>query len=137
MHSANLSAVWLLLLVCTALCLNRNVILAATCAFKTYCMSIDECCCLYAEQLPPCLTPLSLWLAALSCLLPAPAEVGSQLTAANLGWPAVFGLLNVTYYLLHYMFASQVRWCTAGCAPRLHAELQGKATVGWALVTLC
>ncbi|KAI3437630.1 hypothetical protein D9Q98_000082 [Chlorella vulgaris] len=34
-------------------------------------------------------------------------QVGSQLTAANLGWPAVFGLLNVTYYLLHYMFASQ------------------------------
>ena len=27
---------------------------------------------------------------------------------ANLGWPAVFGLLNVAYYVLHYMFASQV-----------------------------
>lgn len=37
-----------------------------------------------------------------------PAEVGNQLVAANLGWPAVFGLLNVAYYALHYMFASQV-----------------------------
>lgn len=37
------------------------------------------------------------------------AEVGSKLVAANLGWPAVFGLLNVAYYVLHYMFASQAR----------------------------
>lgn len=29
--------------------------------------------------------------------------------AANLGWPLVFGLLNVAYYALHYMFASQAR----------------------------
>ncbi|PRW20804.1 Dicarboxylate transporter chloroplastic [Chlorella sorokiniana] len=34
-------------------------------------------------------------------------QVGSQLVKANLGWPAVFGLLNVAYYVLHYMFASQ------------------------------
>lgn len=39
---------------------------------------------------------------------PAPAAVGNQLVAANLGWPVVFGLLNVAYYVLHYMFASQV-----------------------------
>ena len=25
----------------------------------------------------------------------------------NMGWQAVFGLLNVAYFLLHYMFASQ------------------------------
>ncbi|KAL4428826.1 hypothetical protein ABPG77_005264 [Micractinium sp. CCAP 211/92] len=33
--------------------------------------------------------------------------VGNKLVAANLGWPVVFGLLNVAYYVLHYMFASQ------------------------------
>ena len=33
--------------------------------------------------------------------------VGGRLTEANLGWPAVFGLLNGAYMLLHYMFASQ------------------------------
>lgn len=33
--------------------------------------------------------------------------VGSQLVAANMGWPVVFGLLNVAYFGLHYMFASQ------------------------------
>ena len=37
--------------------------------------------------------------------------VGNQLVAANLGWPVVFGLLNVVYYVLHYMFASQVGAC--------------------------
>ena len=34
--------------------------------------------------------------------------VGARLVAANLGWPAVFGLLNVAYFGLHYLFASQV-----------------------------
>lgn len=33
--------------------------------------------------------------------------VGSQLVAANMGWPAVFVLLNAAYFVLHYMFASQ------------------------------
>ena len=33
--------------------------------------------------------------------------VGGRLVAANLGWPAVFGLLNGVYFGLHYMFASQ------------------------------
>ncbi|KAL3139030.1 cytochrome P450-dit2 [Trebouxia sp. C0010 RCD-2024] len=33
--------------------------------------------------------------------------VGGKLVAMNMGWPAVFGLLNVAYFLLHYMFASQ------------------------------
>lgn len=37
--------------------------------------------------------------------------MGNQLVKANLGWPAVFGLLNVAYYVLHYMFASQVGLC--------------------------
>ena len=41
----------------------------------------------------------------------AAAVVGNQLVAANLGWPVVFGLLNVVYYVLHYMFASQVGGC--------------------------
>lgn len=35
------------------------------------------------------------------------SAVGGKLTAMNLGWPAVFGLLNVAYFGLHYMFASQ------------------------------
>ena len=34
-------------------------------------------------------------------------SVGTRLTAMNMGWPAVFGLLNVVYFGLHYMFASQ------------------------------
>jgi DASS family divalent anion:Na+ symporter len=33
--------------------------------------------------------------------------VGSQLVAANMGWPIVFLLLNAAYFILHYMFASQ------------------------------
>ena len=33
--------------------------------------------------------------------------VGGRLVEANLGWPAVFGLLNAVYFGLHYMFASQ------------------------------
>lgn len=33
--------------------------------------------------------------------------VGKKLVAANLSWPAVFGLLNAVYFVLHYMFASQ------------------------------
>ena len=33
--------------------------------------------------------------------------VGGKLVAMNMGWPAVFGLLNVAYFFLHYMFASQ------------------------------
>jgi hypothetical protein len=34
-------------------------------------------------------------------------QVGANLLALNLGWPAVFALLNVSYFGLHYMFASQ------------------------------
>jgi hypothetical protein len=41
--------------------------------------------------------------------------VGNQLVAANLGWPVVFGLLNVVYYVLHYMFASQVGAACSHC----------------------
>lgn len=33
--------------------------------------------------------------------------VGGKLAATNLGWPAVFGVLNMAYFGLHYMFASQ------------------------------
>jgi len=33
--------------------------------------------------------------------------VGGKLVAMNLGWQPVFGLLNVCYFGLHYMFASQ------------------------------
>ena len=33
--------------------------------------------------------------------------VGGKLVAMNLGWQPVFGLLNVAYFGLHYMFASQ------------------------------
>lgn len=50
------------------------------------------------------------------------AEVGGQLVKANLGWPAVFGLLNVAYYVLHYMFASQVRLGTTCCSRAEHAR---------------
>ena len=31
----------------------------------------------------------------------------------NLGWPAVFGLLNAAYFGLHYMFASQTAHVSA------------------------
>ena len=34
-------------------------------------------------------------------------SVNAGLTAMNLGWPAVFILLHVAYFLLHYLFASQ------------------------------
>ena len=34
-------------------------------------------------------------------------SVGGRLAAMNLGWPAVFGVLNAAYFGLHYMFASQ------------------------------
>eukprot|EP00891_Asterochloris_glomerata_P005359 jgi/Astpho2/5359/Aster-05904 len=33
--------------------------------------------------------------------------VSNKLLAMSLGWKAVFGLLNVVYFALHYMFASQ------------------------------
>ena len=33
--------------------------------------------------------------------------VSGKLTAMNLGWPSVFALLNIAYFGLHYMFASQ------------------------------
>jgi divalent anion:Na+ symporter, DASS family len=34
-------------------------------------------------------------------------EVGKVLAAANLSWQPIFALLNVVYFFLHYMFASQ------------------------------
>ena len=34
-------------------------------------------------------------------------SVSSKLAAMNMGWKSVFGLLNVTYFGLHYTFASQ------------------------------
>ena len=34
-------------------------------------------------------------------------SVGAKLTSLNMGWPSVFGLLNLVYFGLHYMFASQ------------------------------
>ncbi|GAB4815894.1 hypothetical protein N2152v2_002940 [Parachlorella kessleri] len=35
------------------------------------------------------------------------SSVGSQLVAARLDWLAVFAILNVAYFVLHYMFAAQ------------------------------
>lgn len=35
------------------------------------------------------------------------SAVGNKLVAANLGWKALFGVLNLAYFGLHYMFASQ------------------------------
>jgi DASS family divalent anion:Na+ symporter len=51
--------------------------------------------------------------------------VGNQLVAANLGWPVVFGLLNVVYYVLHYMFASQVGAACSHCGCLLACSLCG------------
>jgi DASS family divalent anion:Na+ symporter len=34
-------------------------------------------------------------------------SIGGKLTAMNLGWPSVFALLNLVYFGLHYIFASQ------------------------------
>lgn len=39
--------------------------------------------------------------------------VGSKLAAFNLGWYKVFGVLNVAYFGLHYMFASQTAHVSA------------------------
>ena len=33
--------------------------------------------------------------------------VGGKLLSYNLGWQPIFALLNVAYFVLHYMFASQ------------------------------
>jgi DASS family divalent anion:Na+ symporter len=33
--------------------------------------------------------------------------VGSALSALNMGWVAVFGILHTVFFLLHYLFASQ------------------------------
>ena len=64
------------------------------------------------------------------CLLaPAAAEVGSKLVAANLGWPTVFAVLNASYFVLHYMFASQVGGVSWGGGLRRHCC---RCRAGWA-----
>ncbi len=67
--------------------------------------------------------------------------VSGRLTAMNLGWPSVFALLNVTYFGLHYMFASQTAhvgalytaflamMLAAGmlyCCPCAHSEIKSE-----------
>lgn len=39
--------------------------------------------------------------------------VGGKLAAWNLSWQAVFGILNVAYFVLHYAFASQTAHVSA------------------------
>ena len=34
-------------------------------------------------------------------------QVGTTLTSMNLPWPALFGLLHLGFFYLHYLFASQ------------------------------
>lgn len=57
-------------------------------------------------------------------------QVGGKLTAMNLGWPAVFGLLNAAYFGLHYMFASQTAHVSALYAAFL-AMMVASGTAGW------
>jgi DASS family divalent anion:Na+ symporter len=35
------------------------------------------------------------------------SSVGVALTGLNLGWPLVWGLLCASYFVMHYVFASQ------------------------------
>ena len=39
--------------------------------------------------------------------------VGNHLASLSLGWPPIFGLLSVSYFALHYMFASQTAHVSA------------------------
>ena len=39
--------------------------------------------------------------------------ISGKLAAWNLGWQAVFGILNVSYFALHYIFASQTAHVSA------------------------
>jgi divalent anion:Na+ symporter, DASS family len=34
-------------------------------------------------------------------------KIGSALTGMNLGWPALFALLHLVFFYIHYLFASQ------------------------------
>lgn len=58
--------------------------------------------------------------------------VGGKLVAMKLSWQAVFGLLNVAYFALHYMFASQ----TAHVGALYSAFLAMMLTAGVQLVFL-
>lgn len=40
-------------------------------------------------------------------------QVGNHLASLSVGWPVIFGLLNVAYFGLHYMFASQTAHVSA------------------------
>lgn len=39
--------------------------------------------------------------------------VGKRLASLNMGWTGIFGLLNIAYFGLHYMFASQTAHVSA------------------------
>ncbi|KAK9799330.1 hypothetical protein WJX73_004629 [Symbiochloris irregularis] len=40
-------------------------------------------------------------------------QVGKKLASLNMGWTGIFGLLNIAYFGLHYMFASQTAHVSA------------------------
>lgn len=59
-------------------------------------------CCLYVV-----LISMSLGLQSLGVIDAFSGYAGSQLDALGLPWPALFAALHLTYFLAHYMFASQ------------------------------
>lgn len=63
--------------------------------------------------------------------------VGGKLTAMNLGWQPVFGLLNITYFGLHYMFASQTAHVGALYAAFLAMMLSAGEPPGHMPVNVC
>ena len=63
------------------------------------------------------LVGMSAQLNALGVISHFAGSVGGQLVAANLGWPVVFVLLNAAYFVLHYLFASQVSAANAPPQP--------------------
>ena len=62
--------------------------------------------------------------------------VGGKLVSLNLGWPAVFGVLNAAYFGLHYMFASQTAHVGALYAAFLAMMLSAGALLGLVLSRL-
>ena len=63
--------------------------------------------------------------------------VGNKLVSLNLGWQAVFGLLNVAYFGLHYMFASQTAHVSALYAAFVAMMLASGTLHTWLLLSSC
>ena len=62
--------------------------------------------------------------------------ISGRLAAWNLGWQAVFAILNVAYFLLHYIFASQTAHVSALYAAFLGMMLSAGAPLWTGLLML-